>query len=176
MTEVMNTREPGMEEFTLSAPGAEGHTVQIFPESHEKHPKLTKRLPSIVVEPTESGEVESGELRWPPEDLKPSDDKNMACDQREAKSYQSSDAEDPSLYPRRKKEVLNRPAHAQRDGVTSYNAKRYLQSLVSSPLPHAKSMPSTTRQSVPGKRIIDVAGDFCKRKRSDFTYPVCRNI
>lgn len=25
-----------------------------------------KRLPSIVVEPTENGEQESGELRWPP--------------------------------------------------------------------------------------------------------------
>lgn len=27
------------------------------------------QLPSIVVEPTEAGEVESGELRWPPDDL-----------------------------------------------------------------------------------------------------------
>uniref|UniRef100_A0A674JCG8 LBH domain-containing protein n=1 Tax=Terrapene triunguis TaxID=2587831 RepID=A0A674JCG8_9SAUR len=27
------------------------------------------RLPSIVVEPTETGEVESGELRWPPDDF-----------------------------------------------------------------------------------------------------------
>uniref|UniRef100_A0A8C0JBB3 LBH domain-containing protein n=1 Tax=Chelonoidis abingdonii TaxID=106734 RepID=A0A8C0JBB3_CHEAB len=27
------------------------------------------RLPSIVVEPTEVGEVESGELRWPPDDF-----------------------------------------------------------------------------------------------------------
>ncbi|XP_069593846.1 LBH domain-containing protein 2 isoform X1 [Ranitomeya imitator] len=83
MTEVMNTCEPGMEEFTLSTTsGAEGHAVQIFPDSHEKHPKLTKRLPSIVVEPTESGDVESGELRWPPEDISPTDDK------REAKSCQ----------------------------------------------------------------------------------------
>ena len=41
---------------------------QIFPDSHERFPKLSKRLPSIVVEPTESGEVESGELRWPPPD------------------------------------------------------------------------------------------------------------
>uniref|UniRef100_A0A8C7IEW1 LBH domain-containing protein n=1 Tax=Oncorhynchus kisutch TaxID=8019 RepID=A0A8C7IEW1_ONCKI len=43
--------------------------VQSFPDSHERFPKLSKRLPSIVVEPTESGEVESGELRWPPDDL-----------------------------------------------------------------------------------------------------------
>ncbi|KAG1940191.1 protein LBH [Pimephales promelas] len=46
----------------------------IFPDSHERFPKLSKRLPSIVVEPTESGEVESGELRWPPDDLSPTDD------------------------------------------------------------------------------------------------------
>ncbi|XP_028620393.1 LBH domain-containing protein 2 [Grammomys surdaster] len=33
----------------------------------EKGPRLCQRLPSIVVEPTETGTVESGELRWPPE-------------------------------------------------------------------------------------------------------------
>uniref|UniRef100_A0A8C5PQS2 LBH domain-containing protein n=1 Tax=Leptobrachium leishanense TaxID=445787 RepID=A0A8C5PQS2_9ANUR len=89
MTEVMNTCEPAMEEFTLSAPpGAEAHAVQIFPDSHEKHPKLTKRLPSIVVEPTESGDVESGELRWPPEDLSPTEDKTSTREQIEATSYQ----------------------------------------------------------------------------------------
>ncbi|XP_068108382.1 LBH domain-containing protein 2 [Hyperolius riggenbachi] len=77
MTEVMNTCESStMGEYTLSAgAAAEGHAVQIFPDSHDKHPKLTKRLPSIVVEPTESGDVESGELRWPPEDISPTDDK-----------------------------------------------------------------------------------------------------
>lgn len=48
--------------------------LQIFPDAHERFPKLSKRLPSIVVEPTESGEVESGELRWPPDDLSPTDD------------------------------------------------------------------------------------------------------
>uniref|UniRef100_A0A672HDL6 LBH domain-containing protein n=1 Tax=Salarias fasciatus TaxID=181472 RepID=A0A672HDL6_SALFA len=41
---------------------------QIFPETHERYPKLSKRLPSIVVEPTDATEVESGELRWPPDD------------------------------------------------------------------------------------------------------------
>lgn len=56
---------------------------QAFPDSREKYPKLSKRLPSIVVEPTESGEVESGELRWPPEDLKgQADDKGHHGDQR----------------------------------------------------------------------------------------------
>ncbi|XP_029963612.1 protein LBH [Salarias fasciatus] len=33
-------------------------------QEHEK-----ERLPSIVVEPTELSEVESGELRWPPENM-----------------------------------------------------------------------------------------------------------
>lgn len=47
---------------------------QIFPDSLERFPKLSKRLPSIVVEPSESGDVESGELRWPPDDLSSPDD------------------------------------------------------------------------------------------------------
>lgn len=39
------------------------------PEPKERIPKLTKRLPSIVVEPTDTDDVESGELRWPPDDV-----------------------------------------------------------------------------------------------------------
>lgn len=35
--------------------------------AREKGPRLPQRLPSIVVEPSEVGAVESGELRWPPE-------------------------------------------------------------------------------------------------------------
>nr|XP_015196401.1 PREDICTED: protein LBH-like [Lepisosteus oculatus]XP_015196403.1 PREDICTED: protein LBH-like [Lepisosteus oculatus] len=54
---------------------------QIFPDPVETalgpggwggeagHPRQKERLPSIVVEPTEVSEVESGELRWPPDDL-----------------------------------------------------------------------------------------------------------
>lgn len=42
--------------------------IQIFPDTHERYPKLSKRLPSIVVEPTDGAEVESGELRWPPDE------------------------------------------------------------------------------------------------------------
>ncbi|XP_036398991.1 protein LBH [Megalops cyprinoides] len=74
MTEVMNTCEPAMEDFNVAA-ASEDQSIsfQIFPDSHERYPKLSKRLPSIVVEPTESGEVESGELRWPPDDLSPGD-------------------------------------------------------------------------------------------------------
>ncbi|KAK2545033.1 Lbh [Columba livia] len=42
----------------------------IFPDpsDFDRYCKLKDRLPSIVVEPTE-GDVESGELRWPPEEF-----------------------------------------------------------------------------------------------------------
>uniref|UniRef100_A0A671V2V5 LBH domain-containing protein n=1 Tax=Sparus aurata TaxID=8175 RepID=A0A671V2V5_SPAAU len=43
--------------------------LQIFPVPDEK-----ERLPSIVVEPTELSEVESGELRWPPENMEMEED------------------------------------------------------------------------------------------------------
>ncbi|XP_062892384.1 protein LBH-like [Mobula hypostoma] len=49
-----------------------GLPFQIFPdpcESCEGQGKLKDRLPSIVVEPTDVSEVESGELRWPPDDF-----------------------------------------------------------------------------------------------------------
>ncbi|KAM7154912.1 LBH domain-containing protein 2 [Molossus nigricans] len=38
--------------------------------AREKGPRLGQRLPSIVVEPSEVGSVESGELRWPPEGIR----------------------------------------------------------------------------------------------------------
>ncbi|XP_038654829.1 protein LBH-like [Scyliorhinus canicula] len=43
---------------------------QIFPDpsDFDHFCRLKDRLPSIVVEPSE-GEVESGELRWPPEEM-----------------------------------------------------------------------------------------------------------
>ncbi|KAH0620343.1 hypothetical protein JD844_020655 [Phrynosoma platyrhinos] len=94
MTEVMNTREPVMEEFTLSQPEEEGGTSsQAFPEAHEKYPKLSKRLPSIVVEPSEMGDVESGELRWPPDDLKSMEDKKALAAQRACAQQQQMDLE-----------------------------------------------------------------------------------
>ncbi|XP_075055696.1 protein LBH-like [Mixophyes fleayi] len=46
---------------------------QIFPdpcEEEEVPVKMRGRLPSIVVEPTDLIDVESGELRWPPESLR----------------------------------------------------------------------------------------------------------
>lgn len=41
--------------------------LQAMVGAREKGPRLGQRLPSIVVEPSELGVVESGELRWPPE-------------------------------------------------------------------------------------------------------------
>uniref|UniRef100_A0A667YKZ3 LBH domain-containing protein n=1 Tax=Myripristis murdjan TaxID=586833 RepID=A0A667YKZ3_9TELE len=75
MTEVMNSLEPGTEDFSGGGTGGDEGAVsfQIFPESHERYPKLSKRLPSIVVEPMDAAEVESGELRWPPEEPGSSD-------------------------------------------------------------------------------------------------------
>ncbi|KAM9341009.1 protein LBH [Symphorus nematophorus] len=66
MTEVMNSLEPSTEDF--SGGGAAADQGAIFPDTHERYPKLSKRLPSIVVEPTDASEVESGELRWPPDE------------------------------------------------------------------------------------------------------------
>ncbi|XP_016387715.1 protein LBH-like [Sinocyclocheilus rhinocerous] len=75
MTEVMNSCDSAVGDYSVSGASEEQNiSFQIFPDSHERFPKLSKRLPSIVVEPTESGEVESGELRWPPDDLSPTDD------------------------------------------------------------------------------------------------------
>ncbi|XP_041702929.1 protein LBH-like [Coregonus clupeaformis] len=70
MTEVINTREPVIEDFSVAGAVSadQGISFQIFPDTHERNPKLSKRLPSIVVEPSDGGNVESGELRWPPKD------------------------------------------------------------------------------------------------------------
>ncbi|XP_054894738.1 protein LBH isoform X2 [Poeciliopsis prolifica] len=67
MTEVMSN--PPMEDMMLS-PSKDRLSFQIFPDpsDFDRCCKLKDRLPSIVVEPTE-GEVESGELRWPPEEF-----------------------------------------------------------------------------------------------------------
>uniref|UniRef100_A0A3Q4BZN7 LBH domain-containing protein n=1 Tax=Mola mola TaxID=94237 RepID=A0A3Q4BZN7_MOLML len=65
MTEVMNSLEPGTEDFGGGGAAAD---QGICPDTHERYPKLSKRLPSIVVEPTDGAEVESGELRWPPDE------------------------------------------------------------------------------------------------------------
>lgn len=49
--------------------------IVLGPEASLNSPNRDKeRLPSIVVEPTEVSEVESGELRWPPENIETEDD------------------------------------------------------------------------------------------------------
>ncbi|XP_051900972.1 protein LBH-like [Pristis pectinata] len=76
-------RDPAMTEMIISSckaageglalkPDDNGLPFQIFPDpcdSYEGQCKLKDRLPSIVVEPTDVSEVESGELRWPPDDF-----------------------------------------------------------------------------------------------------------
>ncbi|KAJ8368924.1 hypothetical protein SKAU_G00089520 [Synaphobranchus kaupii] len=44
-------------------------------------PQEKERLPSIVVEPTDVSEVESGELRWPPEDMDFQDEEDLFLEQ-----------------------------------------------------------------------------------------------
>ncbi|XP_061099776.1 protein LBH-like isoform X2 [Conger conger] len=75
MTGVMNSPEADMEDFN---PGDQDIHFQIYPDSHERYPKLSKRLPSIVVEPTDDSKVESGELRWPPKDQSATDNPRNA--------------------------------------------------------------------------------------------------
>ncbi|XP_072309345.1 uncharacterized protein lbhl isoform X2 [Eucyclogobius newberryi] len=52
--------------------------VVLTPQPHfnhmEQNQEEKERLPSIVVEPTDVSEVESGELRWPPENIDMDDD------------------------------------------------------------------------------------------------------
>ncbi|XP_020505359.1 protein LBH [Labrus bergylta] len=74
MTEVMNSLEPATEDF--SGGDAAADQDAIFPDTHERYPKLSKRLPSIVVEPSDATEVESGELRWPPDEPSSPDGKS----------------------------------------------------------------------------------------------------
>ncbi|XP_005988936.1 protein LBH-like [Latimeria chalumnae] len=76
MAEVLrNSCETSMESVGLKH-DSDRLSVQIFPDPHdasEAHCKLKDRLPSIVVEATDVSEVESGELRWPPEDFQASE-------------------------------------------------------------------------------------------------------
>ncbi|XP_027895277.1 protein LBH-like [Xiphophorus couchianus] len=63
--QVMNT----CDSVVGGAPPEEAASLQVFPDSTERAPKLCRRLPSIVVEPSDADQVESGELRWPPDDV-----------------------------------------------------------------------------------------------------------
>ncbi|KAF6351537.1 LBH domain containing 2 [Rhinolophus ferrumequinum] len=62
----MSAPQPAMPELS-PAEEAGGLAGKAVVGAREKGPRLGQRLPSIVVEPSEVGTVESGELRWPPE-------------------------------------------------------------------------------------------------------------
>ncbi|XP_004450732.2 LBH domain-containing protein 2 [Dasypus novemcinctus] len=62
----MSAPQPAMPE-PRPAGEARGPVGEAVGGAREKGPRLSQRLPSIVVEPSEVGAVESGELRWPPE-------------------------------------------------------------------------------------------------------------
>ncbi|XP_061424344.1 protein LBH-like [Lethenteron reissneri] len=71
MTELMMSQS-AMEDLSFKTRDAR-LPFQIFPDPYDTYDGYclsTKgRLPSIVVEPIDGGEVESGELRWPPEGM-----------------------------------------------------------------------------------------------------------
>ncbi|XP_041831585.1 uncharacterized protein si:dkeyp-72h1.1 [Melanotaenia boesemani] len=66
--------------------------VQAFLDSKECFPKLSRHLPSIVVEPMDVGEVESGELRWPPDDV--SSDVTEDCQQQTGGSEEGAELQE----------------------------------------------------------------------------------
>ncbi|XP_028652127.1 protein LBH isoform X1 [Erpetoichthys calabaricus] len=81
MTELMMS-STSMDDMALS-PSKDRHSFQIFPDpsDFERCCKLKDRLPSIVVEPTD-GDVESGELRWPPEEFLISEEEDEPEDEK----------------------------------------------------------------------------------------------
>ncbi|KAM6171336.1 LBH domain-containing protein 2 [Erethizon dorsatum] len=62
----MSTPQPTMSEGGL-AEGTRGPAGKAVAGAREKGPRLGPRLPSIVVEPSETVAVECGKLCWPPE-------------------------------------------------------------------------------------------------------------
>ncbi|XP_059771039.1 LBH domain-containing protein 2 isoform X1 [Balaenoptera ricei] len=62
----MSAPQPAVPELS-PAEEAGGLAGKAMVGAREKGPRMGQRLPSIVVEPSEAGAVESGELRWPPE-------------------------------------------------------------------------------------------------------------
>ncbi|XP_056622462.1 uncharacterized protein lbhl [Triplophysa dalaica] len=88
--EMGETEAQAMEEFPVQRKG-DRLPFQIFPDPVGvvlgQEGTLTciqqgkERLPSIVVEPTDVSEVESGELRWPPEDMDFDEDEDLFLEQ-----------------------------------------------------------------------------------------------
>ncbi|XP_027632195.1 LBH domain-containing protein 2 [Tupaia chinensis] len=62
----MRASQPTVSELSTTE-GAGARAWKAAVGARERGPSLGQRLPSIVVEPSEAGTVESGELRWPPE-------------------------------------------------------------------------------------------------------------
>ncbi|XP_040907781.1 protein LBH-like [Toxotes jaculatrix] len=80
MSTILSQVDSQMEESSVQRRGSRAY--QIFPEANEESDSSSypedflyrrERLPSIVVEPTEHSELESGELRWPPRCLMSND-------------------------------------------------------------------------------------------------------
>ncbi|XP_048474078.1 protein LBH-like [Rhincodon typus] len=96
---------------------------KIFPDPLERgdecYRRISGRLPSITVELTDVGEVESGELRWPPEEPSPC---TVVEDLFKATSEQESPREtQPGLSeatPPGKEETEQKEAETRRDGGT----------------------------------------------------------
>ncbi|KAK2870626.1 hypothetical protein Q8A67_023153 [Cirrhinus molitorella] len=73
MHQLRSPQDSSVEQHRLQRRG-ENASYQIFPEPEQLEPlqvkggaaRLKERLPSIVVEPSEESEEESGELQWPP--------------------------------------------------------------------------------------------------------------
>ncbi|XP_078785844.1 uncharacterized protein lbhl isoform X4 [Oryzias latipes] len=65
----MSSQDPSCTEMLSKDQKRSEPSLNSLDHNHQK-----ERLPSIVVEPTELSEVESGELRWPPENLDMEDD------------------------------------------------------------------------------------------------------
>lgn len=91
-THVVQTQFKTIEDLSfLYYPLSLSFILQIFPDPVEVvlstegtltcMPEGKERLPSIVVEPTDVSEVESGELRWPPEDMDFDEDEDLFLEQ-----------------------------------------------------------------------------------------------
>lgn len=77
--------------------------VQIFPEVNMNEDSGSypegflyrrERLPSIVVEPTEHSELESGELRWPPRCLNAEEEHEDSCSEHSEGSMDGGQQDD----------------------------------------------------------------------------------
>ncbi|CAM9981035.1 unnamed protein product [Lampetra planeri] len=58
-----------------------------------------QRLPSIVVEPTDGNEVESGELRWPPEEVLSAEDDEEEVEDEEGEEEEAEEEPFPETQP-----------------------------------------------------------------------------